>query len=88
MLKTHEFKAVLSDETLANFFYHSGEIMAKESLALGEIAQELLDSGTQLTNKNIITHLIKALGSTENIIQADVIRKTLEIVVNYTDDDC
>lgn len=88
MLNNHQFKAVLSDQTLANFFYHSGDMMAEESLVLGEVAQRLLDSGMQLTNKNLIIYLIKALESSEDIVQGDVIRKTLEIVVSYTSDDC
>lgn len=88
MLNHHEFKAVLPDEMLANFFYHSGSMMIEESVALGEVAQVLLDAGIPLTNKNLITYLIKALESAEDIVHADVIRKTLEIVVSYTYDDC
>lgn len=77
MLRTHEFNSALSDKMLANFFSHSGEIMAEESVVLGEVAQTLLDAGMQLTNKNLIVYLIKALESTEDYVKADIIRKTL-----------
>ena len=38
-------------------------------------------------NKNIILSLIGSLESTVDVVQADVIRKTLEIVLRYTADD-
>ena len=40
-----------------------------------------------LNNKAIILWLIQALESTDDVVTADVIRKTLEIVVGYTMDD-
>ncbi|MEX0578498.1 biofilm development regulator YmgB/AriR family protein, partial [Enterobacter cloacae subsp. cloacae] len=40
-----------------------------------------------LTNKAIILWLIQTLEATDDVVQADVIRKTLEIVVGYTMDD-
>jgi hypothetical protein len=40
-----------------------------------------------LTNKAIILWLINALETTDDVVMADVIRKTLEIVVGYTMDD-
>ena len=40
-----------------------------------------------LTNKNIILSLIHSLETTSDILKADVIRKTLEIVLRYTADD-
>jgi len=40
-----------------------------------------------VTNKAIILHLINQLESTSDIVQLDVLRKTLELVVGYTPDD-
>ncbi|MDM3085160.1 biofilm development regulator YmgB/AriR family protein, partial [Citrobacter sp. Cf141] len=40
-----------------------------------------------VNNKNIILSLIGSLESTVDVVQADVIRKTLEIVLRYTADD-
>jgi len=87
MLQTREVKFAFNDKALASFFSASYEVMADEVMVLGEVAQALLDAGMQLTNKNLIVCLVKALESTEDIVQADVIRKTLEIVVGYTSDD-
>lgn len=88
MLNLHEFNEVLPDKMLANFFCYSGDTMIEESVVLGEVAQALLDTGIQLTNKNLIIYLVKALECAEDVVQADIIRKTLEIVVSYTSDDC
>ncbi|MCV8342946.1 biofilm development regulator YmgB/AriR family protein, partial [Escherichia coli] len=43
--------------------------------------------GDNVNNKNIILSLIHSLETTSDILKADVIRKTLEIVLRYTADD-
>ncbi|HDS6684826.1 TPA: hypothetical protein QHZ65_004669 [Klebsiella aerogenes] len=53
------------------------------SLAIDSI----LSSDGHLSNKALILWLINALETTDNVVTADVIRKTLEIVVGYTMDD-
>jgi hypothetical protein len=53
------------------------------SLAISSI----LESEGHLSNKAIILWLITALETTRDVVTADVIRKTLEIVVSYTMDD-
>ncbi|BEJ33841.1 two-component-system connector protein AriR [Citrobacter freundii] len=45
------------------------------------------NAGDNVNNKNIILSLIGSLESTVDVVQADVIRKTLEIVLRYTADD-
>ncbi|MEW0674715.1 biofilm/acid-resistance regulator AriR, partial [Escherichia coli] len=47
----------------------------------------LMLSGDNVNNKNIILSLIHSLETTSDILEADVIRKTLEIVLRYTADD-
>ena len=47
----------------------------------------ILQSEGHLNNKAIILWLIQALETTDDVVTADVIRKTLEIVVGYTMDD-
>lgn len=86
-MQTQPFTMALSDKTLANFFSRSGEAMAEETQLLGSVAQEMFEAGMPLTNKNLIICLIKSLESAEGVVQADVIRKTLEIVVSHTSDD-
>lgn len=58
-------------------------ISAVMSLAIDSI----LSSDGHLSNKALILWLINALETTDNVVTADVIRKTLEIVVGYTMDD-
>ncbi|KAF1366701.1 biofilm development regulator YmgB/AriR family protein [Yokenella regensburgei] len=87
MLQTWQFNGALYDKAVPNFFSKSGALMAEEAIVLGEVAQALVDAGLQLTNKNIIVCLIKSLECTEDVVQADTIRKTLEVVMGYTLDD-
>ena len=49
--------------------------------------RNLMLSGDNVNNKNIILSLIHSLETTSDILKADVIRKTLEIVLRYTADD-
>ncbi|WP_333496417.1 biofilm development regulator YmgB/AriR family protein [Kluyvera sp. CHPC 1.251] len=86
-MQTQPFTVALSDKTLENFFSRSGEAMAEEAKLLGDVAQGMLDAGMPLTNKNLIICLIKSLECAEGVIEADIIRKTLEIVVSHTSDD-
>lgn len=87
-MQTQPFTISLSDKTLENFFSRSGETMAEETKLLGDVAQEMLEARMPLTNKNLIVCLIKSLECAEGVVQADIIRKTLEIVVSHTVDDC
>ena len=40
-----------------------------------------------MTNKAIILRLINLMENTEDVVRKDVLRKTLEIVVDHTMDD-
>lgn len=86
-MQTQPFTVALSDKTLENFFSRSGDTMAEETKLLGDLAQEMLDARMPLTNKNLIVCLIKSLECAEGVVQADIIRKTLEIFVSHTSDD-
>lgn len=87
MSLNQEFNDSFPDKALANHFVHAGDNLDEEAQILGKVVRSLTSSGIQLTNKNIICQLIKMLESTEDFIQIDVIRITLEIVVGYTSDD-
>lgn len=41
----------------------------------------------QVTNKAIILRLINLMENTEDVVRKDILRKTLEIVVDHTMDD-
>ncbi|SQJ77320.1 regulator of acid resistance, influenced by indole [Escherichia coli] len=61
--------------------------LEEESAVLGQAVTNLMLSGDNVNNKNIILSLIHSLETTSDILKADVIRKTLEIVLRYTADD-
>ena len=77
----------LPDNTLTNYFRKAGEMLAEESLLLGTVVNSIIASQEPLTNKAIIVRLMAALKTTQDAVKCDVIRKTLEIVVNHTTDD-
>lgn len=77
----------LPDSALTNYFRSAGESLAEESILLGAVVNSILTTQHLLTNKAIIVQLMAMLKSTEDAVKSDVIRKTLEIVVNHTSDD-
>lgn len=80
--------AVLTDKALSNYFQHAGDLLTEESTILGSAVKQVIASGTHVNNKNIILELIRMLECADrDVVKADVIRKTLEIVVGYTSDD-
>ncbi|WP_353622749.1 biofilm/acid-resistance regulator YmgB/AriR [Citrobacter sp. Cpo142] len=62
-------------------------LLADESAVLGQAVTNVILAGDNVNNKNIILSLIGSLESTVDVVQADIIRKTLEIVLRYTADD-
>jgi hypothetical protein len=62
-------------------------IIISESAVMSLAINSILQSEGHLNNKAIILWLIQALETTDDVVTADVIRKTLEIVVGYTMDD-
>lgn len=75
------------DNPLSEYFRNSGDRLADESALFATAVSSIMASEGHLTNKAIILWLITALETTEDVVTADVIRKTLEIVVGYTMDD-
>lgn len=78
---------VLPDTALSAYFRNAGDVLADESTVLGAVVRSILASGGDLTNKAIILQLIQAIESTRDVVKSDIIRKTLEIVVDHTMDD-
>ena len=75
-----EYHSAFLDSALSEYFRHAGDRFAEESAIFST-------SEGHLTNKAIILWLIQTLETTDDVVKADVIRKTLEIVVGYTMDD-
>ncbi|HHC0741271.1 biofilm development regulator YmgB/AriR family protein [Klebsiella pneumoniae] len=80
--------ARLQDTALSDYFRNAGDKLVDESAVMSlAINSIILQSEGHLNNKAIILWLIQALETTDDVVTADVIRKTLEIVVGYTMDD-
>ncbi len=87
MLQKTDIHAYLPDTALSAYFRNAGDMLAEESALLGAVIRSILASGEHLTNKAIILKLIEALESIDDVVTSDIIRKTLEIVVDHTTDD-
>ena len=78
--------ARLQDTALSDYFRNAGDKLVDESAVMSLAINSILQSEGHLNNKAIILWLIQALETTDDVVTADVIRKTLEIVVGYTMD--
>jgi len=56
-------------------------------MVLGAVIKELSAEGTHVSNKAMILKLIEKLETTTDVIQLDVYRQVLEVVVGMTPDD-
>lgn len=77
----------MPNSALSDYFRQAGDMLSEESALLGGVIRNILVREEPLTNKAIILQLIHELESTSDIVKGDVIRKTLEIVVDHTLDD-
>ncbi len=64
-----------------------GQPFSKLLQDMTQIQPKTVWSNPPKNNKNIILSLISSLESTTDVVKADIIRKTLEIVLRYTADD-
>jgi Biofilm development protein YmgB/AriR. len=87
MLQKYDFYQSIQNKALSEHFLKSGDMLADESEILGGAVRHLMATGKAINNKNLIATLIQSLEHADNVVSSDVIRKTLEIVVNHTLDD-
>ena len=87
MLQEMNVHRAIADKALSSYFRNAGELLADESVVLGQAVTNVILAGDNVNNKSIILSLIASLQSTTDVVQADIIRKTLEIVLRYTADD-
>ncbi|KAA1049903.1 biofilm development regulator YmgB/AriR family protein [Pseudocitrobacter sp. 73] len=87
MLQQYDFYQSIQNKALSEHFLKAGDMLADEAEILGGAVRHLMAAGETINNKNIITALIESLECTDSVVSADVIRKTLEIVVDHTLDD-
>ncbi|MDR3103411.1 MAG: two-component-system connector protein AriR [Yokenella regensburgei] len=87
MLPTAKYSMIVADHELNQYFHNSADALIDETSILTGVVQNLTISGQDISNKNIIRGLIKKLEREQDIVTADIIRNTLEIVVSFTSDD-
>lgn len=87
MTQQPDIYSALPDHSLSDYFRHAGDVLAEEAIVLGAAIRHILIKGEHINNKNIILSLVQRLEVTDDVVHADVIRKTLEIVVGHTMDD-
>ena len=87
MLQKPDFYDQLPNAALSNYFRSAGGLLAEEWALLESIVGAIVEAKEPLTNKAIILRLIQQIESTRDVVKADIIRKTLEIIVDHTQDD-
>lgn len=76
--------------TEADIIHHfrvAGDRLEAETRVLDAAIRDIVIRGNRVTSKAIIIYLIAELESTTDIVQLDVLRHCLEIVVGRTPDD-
>lgn len=86
-LKPAQYNINLPDTALSDYFRSAGDLLTEEQAILGAAIRNIMASGSPLTNKEIILRLIDEIETTNDVVKIDIIRKTLEIVVDHTLDD-
>jgi len=87
MLQNPDLYEELPNAALSNYFRSAGGLLAEEWALLESVMGAIHAAKEPVTNKAIILRLIKQIESTHDVIKADIIRKTLEIIVDHTQDD-
>lgn len=76
-----------TDKEIADYFNVAANKAASDMEVLGLVVAEILQSGSPVSNKAIISKLIHRLELESDIISLDVYRQLLELVVHKTPDD-
>jgi hypothetical protein len=79
--------AVTRNTAIADYFKLAGNSDSTEMEVFGQIIAEILQAGMPVSNKAIISSLINRLEMESDVIQLDIYRHLLELVVNKTPDD-
>ncbi|WP_326839134.1 biofilm/acid-resistance regulator YmgB/AriR [Rahnella laticis] len=68
-------------------FAKAGELYSSEAEVLGAAIRLIHANKGAVTNKAIMLHLINQLETTSDVVQLDILRGALEMVVGMTPDD-
>lgn len=87
MPQQSNFNTFNANKSLNAYFQSAGDRFEEESMVFDLAIKKMMMDGQNINNKNIISNLIQTLECTDDVVMADVVRSTLEIVVNHTADD-
>ena len=76
-----------TEADIIQHFRSGGDALAAETAVLDAVIRDIVIHGKKVTSKAIILYLIAELESTSDVVQLDVLRSALEIVVGKTPDD-
>lgn len=76
-----------TESEILSFFQTEGDVLAQETAVIGMVIREIATTGQNVNNKAIILKLIEKLETTSDVVQLDIYRQALEVVVGRTPDD-
>ena len=86
-LTANESNEFIENKALFQYLLKNGSRFNDERIALGAATRNLLSVNKPVTNKNLIYSLLAMLSCCDDAVTSDIIRHTLEIVVEFTEDD-
>ncbi|AER31138.1 MULTISPECIES: biofilm development regulator YmgB/AriR family protein [Pantoea] len=84
MQNTIDTQQSTTEAEIMRLFRGAGDKLEAESAVLDAVIRNIVIQGQKVTSKAIIINLIAELESTEDVVQLDVLRSCLEIVVGRT----
>lgn len=78
---------VVNGSGIYQHFAKAGELYSSEAEVLGATIRLILANKGTVNNKAIMLHLINQLETTSDVVQLDILRGALEMVVGMTPDD-
>jgi len=85
--KSNAQRTTSTEADIIQHFRVAGDRLEAETRVLDAAIRDIVIRGKRVTSKAIIIYLIAELESTTDVVQLDVLRHCLEIVVGRTPDD-
>ncbi|MEB5973342.1 biofilm/acid-resistance regulator YmgB/AriR [Pantoea dispersa] len=76
-----------SESQLSEYFQRAGSQYASEKEIIAQIYKQLAAVKLRVSNKDIILALLERLESEHDVVQLDIYRQALELIVQKTPDD-
>lgn len=83
----HKEQHTSTEANIIEYFRNGGDALAAETAVLDAVIRDIVVHGKNVTSKAIILYLIAEIECTSDVVELDVLRNALEIVVGKTPDD-